>query len=679
MTFTTRTAGGPAPGAARAGTAGAVEEAAPDGSVASVPQGRVPDLAGHQPAGDAPGSLLRVRGLRVAYGDAEVVHGVDLDVRPGEVVALVGESGSGKSTTAHALIGLLPDGGRVTAGKVHLAAPSASDARPASVARPDRVPGARRGRASGARLGGEAGEPAPRLALTGLLPDAWRRVRGVRVGLVPQDPGAALDPVVRVGDQVAEALVLHGTPRRAARRRAVEILGEVGLDHPAERARQYPHQLSGGMRQRVLVGIATACEPQLVIADEPTSALDVTVQRRVLDLLADLTSRAGTAVLLITHDLAVAADRADRVVVLRDGLVVEEGPAARVLGAPRHPYTRELVAAVPGRDLATGNTVPSARATRGPGATVPAADAPTRLPAVPGLTGATTAATTRPPDPPDRRRPAAPDPRVPDGPAAPALLEVRGLVKEFRLGRRDRVRAVDDVSFAVPRGTAFALVGESGSGKSTTARLVLGLDRPDSGLVRLDGAPVGADRATRRRTQLVHQDPYASLDPRFTVAAVVEEPLRAHRVGNRAERRDRVAHLLEQVHLSPDLARRRPAELSGGQRQRVAVARALALDPELLVLDEPTSALDVSVQARVLDLLARLRAERGLTYLFISHDLAVVRQVADHVGVLSAGQLVESGPVGRVLDHPAHPYTADLIAAIPGAGLLRRPQRKDLT
>lgn len=576
----------------------------------------------HAPAASDPapsGGLLRVRGLRVAYGDHEVVHGVDLDVRPGEVVALVGESGSGKSTTAHALIGLLPDGGRVTSGEVTLGA-----------------------------------EPLTGL-LGGLLPDAWRRVRGVRVGLVPQDPGTALDPVVRVGEQVAEALVVHGTPRRAARERAVEILREVGLDRPEERARQYPHQLSGGMRQRVLVGIAMACEPELVIADEPTSALDVTVQRRVLDLLGELTARAGTAVLLITHDLAVAADRADRVVVLKDGLVVEEGPADRVLGSPGHPYTRELVAATPGR-----NTVPSA---------FTATAVTTTATPGPATTGERAPATT------GEQASAADGDRVP----RPALLTVRGLVKEFRLGRRDRLRAVDGVSFTVPRGSAFALVGESGSGKSTTARLVLGLERPDAGVVELDSAPVGDDRATRRRTQLVHQDPYSSLDPRFTVAGVVEEPLRAHHIGGRAERRDRVAQLLEQVHLSPDLARRRPAELSGGQRQRVAIARALALDPELLVLDEPTSALDVSVQARVLDLLGRLRAERGLTYLFISHDLAVVRQAADHVGVMSAGRLVETGAVGRVFDEPTHPYTAELIAAIPGARTRRHPDRKDLT
>ncbi|MFD6140361.1 dipeptide ABC transporter ATP-binding protein [Promicromonospora sp. NPDC060271] len=566
-------------------------------------------------------SLLRVRGLRVAYRGHEVVHGVDLDVRPGEVVALVGESGSGKSTTAHAMIGLLPDDGRVTAGEVAL---------------------------------GAGPRPTP---LTGLLPDAWRRVRGVRVGFVPQDPGTALDPVVRVGEQVAEALVVHGTPRRAARERAVEILGEVGLDRPAARARQYPHQLSGGMRQRVLVGIAMACEPELVIADEPTSALDVTVQRRVLDLLGALTSRAGTAVLLITHDLAVAADRADRVVVLKDGLVVEEGPAARVLGSPEHPYTRELVAATPGR-----NTVPSADVASG---------------SPPAETAVSTVAVSDPAT--TTQRAPAPDPAGGHGSPPPVLLSARGLVKEFRLGRHDRLRAVDDVSFTVPRGSAFALVGESGSGKSTTARLVLGLERPDAGVVELDGVPVRDDRTTRRRTQLVHQDPYSSLDPRFTVAAVVEEPLRAHRVGDRAERRDRVAHLLEQVHLSPDLAGRRPAELSGGQRQRVAIARALALDPELLVLDEPTSALDVSVQARVLGLLAHLRAERGLTYLFISHDLAVVRQVAEHVGVMSEGRLVETGPVGQVFDHPTDPYTAELIAAIPGTRTRQHPDPKDLT
>mgnify|MGYP001408574143 CR=1 FL=1 len=543
-------------------------------------------------------TVLDVRDLHVSYegtaGRVDAVRGVDLHVRPGEVVALVGESGSGKSTTAHAVVGLLPETGRVTAGSVTLGA----DERAA-------------------------------LDLAALPARAWSQVRGVRVGLVPQDPGVALNPVQRIGDQVAEVLRIHGRAgRRDARERAVAILEAVGIDEPRARARQYPHELSGGMRQRVLIGIALACEPELVVADEPTSALDVTVQRRVLDLLADLTARAGTAVLLITHDLAVAADRAERVVVMKDGRVVESGPTAQVLGDPQHPYTRELIAAAPGL-----------HADRAPVTTSP------------------------------RPAPTVDAPQVLDD-----LLVVEHLRKTFRVGGRRSgvsVRAVDDVSFAVPRGSAFALVGESGSGKSTTARLVLDLERADSGSVRFDGEQVAgargeALRRLRRRTQLVHQNPYASLDPRFTVAQVVDEPLRSHRVGTPAERRARVAELLDLVRLPADVAGRRPGELSGGQRQRVAIARALALDPELLVLDEPTSALDVSVQTRVLALLADLRAERGLTYLFISHDLAVVRQVADVVGVMSAGRLVETGPVDQVFDHPQDPYTVELVGAIPG-------------
>ncbi|UJP40048.1 dipeptide ABC transporter ATP-binding protein [Cellulomonas palmilytica] len=554
--------------------------------------------------------VLDVRGLRVTYegsaGDVDAVRGVDLHVLPGEVVALVGESGSGKSTTAHAVVGLLPETGRVTAGSVELGADERTS-----------------------------------LDLATLPARAWPRVRGARIGLVPQDPGVALNPVQRIGDQVAEVLRIHGRAgRRDARERAVEVLASVGIDEPRARARQHPHELSGGMRQRVLIGIALACEPELVVADEPTSALDVTVQRRVLDLLADLTARAGTAVLLITHDLAVAADRAERVVVMKDGEVVESGPTAQVLGDPQHPYTRELLAAAPG---------------------LRAPDEAARVPV-----------TTSP-------RQAAADAATDD------LLVVEHLRKTFHVGGRRSgvdVRAVDDVSFSAPRGSAFVLVGESGSGKSTTARLVLDLERADGGSVRFDGAEVAgargeALRTLRRRTQLVHQNPYASLDPRFTVAQVVDEPLRAHRVGTPAERRARVAELLDLVRLPADAARRRPGELSGGQRQRVAIARALALDPDLLVLDEPTSALDVSVQARVLSLLADLRAERALTYLFISHDLAVVRQVADVVGVMSAGRLVETGPVDQVFDHPQDPYTVELVGAIPGRAAAATPATRE--
>ncbi|QAY69287.1 dipeptide ABC transporter ATP-binding protein [Xylanimonas protaetiae] len=552
----------------------------------------------------APQPVLAVRDLRVSYrgrsGVVDAVRGVTFDVLPGEIVALVGESGSGKSTTAHAAVGLLPHAGGVTGGSIALGA-----------------------------------DASRRLDLAGLPQRAWERVRGSRVGLVPQDPGVALNPVVRIGEQVAEVLRIHGLAgRRDAAATAVEILRSVGLDNPEARARQYPHQLSGGMRQRVLIGIALAARPELVIADEPTSALDVTVQRRVLDLLVDLTQQAGSAVLLITHDLAVAADRAHRVVVLKDGEVVEQGPTAELLAAPQHPYTQALLAAAPGLSLGRDEV--------GPGGAAGAATASARVA--------------------ERDAVAAP---------APDLLVVDGLRKQFALGARGTLTAVDDVSFTIPRGSAFALVGESGSGKSTTARLVLGLERADAGTVRIDGRDVAGARGPalrdlRRRTQLVHQNPYASLDPRFTVAQVVDEPLRAHRTGPRAERRARVAELLDAVHLPQALASRRPAELSGGQRQRVAIARALALDPDLLVLDEPTSALDVSVQARVLDLLAQLRAERGLTYLFISHDLAVVRQVADHVGVLSHGRLVETGPVADVFDHPQDPYTAELVSAVPG-------------
>ena len=546
---------------------------------------------------------LTVTELRVAYGSrargahpaTDVVHGVSFSVQPGEVVALVGESGSGKSTTAHAAVGLLPGSGHVTGGQILL------------------------------------GEDA--LDLTALPPRAWQRVRGTRIGLVPQDPAVALNPVARIGDQVAEVLRIHRRANRAqAKARAIEILKSVGLDNPIARARQYPHELSGGMRQRVLIGIALACEPELVIADEPTSALDVTVQRTVLDLLGELTSRIGTAVLLITHDLAVAADRADRVVVLKDGEVVEQGVTADVLGDPQHAYTRQLLAAAP------------------------------------SLTDV-------------RRRPVVVAERATAGPTP--VLEVTGLTKVFRLpgGRRQdaSLTAVDDVSFAVHRGRTLALVGESGSGKSTTARLVLGLTSAAAGTVRFDGTDVTVTaggrgsridpavlKDLRRRTSLVYQNPYASLEPRFTVGQIIDEPLRAHQAGSPDGRRNRVAELIDLVHLPASYVGRRPEELSGGQRQRVAIARALALDPELVVLDEPTSALDVSVQAQILDLLANLQDERGLTYLFISHDLAVVRQVADDVAVMRSGRVVEHGPTLQIFDHPVDEYTRSLLAAIPG-------------
>ena len=541
--------------------------------------------------------LLSVRGLSISYpagpGRTQAVTGLDLRIEPGEVVAIVGESGSGKSSTAHAITGLLPAGGRIDAGEIRFGT----------------------------------------LDLVSLAERAFRAVRGRQIGLIPQDPTVSLNPIQRVGLQVAEALRVHGlADRRTAPGRAIELLERAGVPDPAGRARQYPHELSGGLRQRVLIAIAIAAGPKLIVADEPTSALDVTVQRRILDHLDSLREELGTALLLITHDLAVAADRAQRIVVMSRGRIVETGPTATVLAAPEHEYTRDLLRHVPGR--AGFRARP--RVAPAPGA------------------------------------------EPPPGPAIPPLLEVISLVKSFPLPgghRREVVAAVDDVSFRIARGETLALVGESGSGKSTTARLVLRLIDPQSGVVRFDDEDVtglrgSRLRALRRRMQLIYQNPYASLDPRFDVTAVIEEPLRVFAVGSRAQRRVRVRELTERVALPAPILARRPAELSGGQRQRVAIARALALSPDLVVCDEPVSALDVSVQAQVLDLLAELQTDLGLSYLFISHDLAVVRQIAHRVGVMRAGRLVESGPIERVFNHPEHEYTQELLDAVPGSHVL---------
>ncbi|MFI2102249.1 dipeptide ABC transporter ATP-binding protein [Isoptericola sp. NPDC019693] len=576
----------------------------------------------HTPQSGQETPVLEISGLEVAYRTADggtrpAVRGVDLRVAAGEVVALVGESGSGKSTTAHAALHLLPRGGQVTGGRIHL------DGRD----------------------------------LSGLTAKEWQAVRGRHVGLVPQDPTVSLNPVVRVGDQVAEVLVIHGLARRAdAKVRAVELLRQAGVDDPAARARQYPHQLSGGLRQRVLIAIAIAAGPRLIVADEPTSALDVTVQRRILDHLDSLVRDTGTAVLLITHDLGVAADRADRIVVLEQGVVVEEGPAAQLLGDPQHPYTRKLIAAAP--SLASSRLVVAA----GP----EHHDAGARDGGGP-----------------EDERPGTPAaPSSAEGTAAP-VLALDGVRKEFALPRgaeRRTLVAVDDVSLAVGRGRTYALVGESGSGKSTTARLALRLERPSAGRVVFRGTDITAARGGELRTlrrgfQVVYQSPYASLDPRFTVEQIVAEPLRAYGVGDRAERADRARALIEDVALPADVLRRGPRELSGGQRQRVAIARALALQPDLVVLDEPVSALDVSVQAQILELLVRLQAEHGLAYLFISHDLAVVRQVADQVGVMSRGRLVESGEADQILLDPQDDYTRELVAAIPGRRAVQKLER----
>ncbi|WP_228822466.1 dipeptide ABC transporter ATP-binding protein [Nocardia farcinica] len=529
--------------------------------------------------------LLRIDQLRVTYrsggGAVTALAGASLTVAPGEVVALVGESGSGKSTLAHAVIGLLPRAARVGGGHIEFA---------------------------GLRV-----DTADERTL--------RRLRGARIGFVPQDPGLSLNPVRRVGDQIAEALRVHGlADPRTARARVLDLLDEVGLERSQRWERRYPHELSGGQRQRVLIAIALACGPELIIADEPTSALDATVARRVLDRLAERIGARGTAVLLITHDLAMAAERADRLVVLADGEIVESGRPADLLTAPRHPYTARLLAASP-----------SLR-----------------------------------PAPPRPARPAT---------GAP-LLVLREVHKRYRTPA-GTVTAVDGVGFELRRGETLALVGESGSGKSTTARIALRLTGADRGSVTFDGHDITAVRgarlrALRRRFQVVYQNPYGSLDPRQSLATIIAEPLRAFGIGDRAARRARVRELLGQVALPEHYAVRRPAELSGGQRQRVAIARALALHPDLLVLDEPVSALDASVQAQILDLLERLQSELDVSYLFISHDLAVVRRISDHVAVMRHGKVVESGPTAAIFDAPCHEYTAELLAAIPHPQLSRK-------
>jgi peptide/nickel transport system ATP-binding protein len=534
--------------------------------------------------------LLEVDGLAVSYfvdGQAQpAVRGVSFQVFPGEVVAIVGESGSGKTTTAHAIINLLPGNARRDVGTVLF---------------------------DGADL-------------TGLTGKEWQGVRGKEIGLIPQDPTASLDPLQKVGDQVAESLTIHRLqPKKAARESAVRLLEESGIQDAAARSRQYPHQFSGGMRQRVLIAAALAAKPKLVIADEPTSALDVTVQRQILDNIALLTAERGTAVLLITHDLGVAADRADRIIVMRHGRIVEQGLASDVLNNPQEPYTRDLIAAAPGL---TPRRLRQEAALRARADVVP-------------------------------------------------LVTATKLRKELRLPRTRAgasvITAVDDVSFDIHRGETLSLVGESGSGKSTVARLLLRLEKPTAGSVSFDGVNLSAAkgeqlRLLRRRFQVVFQSPFASLDPHFSVADSIGEPLRAFREGAAREREMKVAALLDSVQLPASFASRRPVELSGGQRQRVALARALALGPDLVVLDEAVSALDVSVQAQILDLLAGLQERDGLSYLFISHDLAVVEQISDRVAVMRAGKLLEIGATAEVLGSPSHDYTRQLISAIPGRG-----------
>jgi peptide/nickel transport system ATP-binding protein len=541
---------------------------------------------------DAAAPLLSVRDLEVTFGDAEhpVLRKVSFTVKPGERVAIVGQSGSGKSTIIGAILRLLPGAGRISGGSILLGTQDLATASERHM----------------------------------------RSVRGSRIALVPQDPASNLNPAMKVGAQIADALVAHGLRGRGAiQQRVVELMSEAGIPDAARRSTQFPHEFSGGMRQRVLIAIALAREPELLIADEPTSALDVTVQRQILNHLQTLVESRGTSLLFITHDLGVAADRTDRIIVMLDGQIVEVGTPAEILLNPQHEYTRRLVAAAP-----TATTVAS-RAT-------------------------------------------AAELGVAHKILAEPILVVENLVKEFRLrGQRGSIlRAVDEVSFSVPRGTTTAIVGESGSGKTTVARIVLGLEKATSGDARIDGQTItasrGAERAAlRRKVQPVFQDPYGSLDPTYSIERLIDEPLRIFGVGDRATRRSRVGELLDQVALPRAIAQRRPNELSGGQRQRVAIARALALDPELLICDEAVSALDVLVQDQILELLDSLQKRLGISYLFITHDLAVVRQIANSVIVMKQGSIMENGSVDDVFANPTAQYTQDLLDAIPGGAFAR--------
>jgi len=528
-------------------------------------------------------ALLQVRDLHVSFqtdgAPVLAVKGISYDLTPGEVLAIVGESGSGKTVGSRAMIGLLP-GTATTTGSAKL----------------------------------------DKAELLGLKGDAIRRIRGAKVAMIFQEPSTALDPVRTIGWQIREALQVHRRlSNKQATRRAVELLDLVGIPDPAARVDFYPHQLSGGQKQRAMIAMAISCDPAVIIADEPTTALDVTVQAQILDLLHDLKERLGTAILLITHNMGVVADMADRVAVMYRGELVETGTVLDIFERPQHPYTKHLLAAVPylGRPRPASMETPTEKV------------------------------------------------------GADVVMEVKDLTVDFpgRIGVPP-TRAVDQVSLTVHSHEILALVGESGSGKTTLGRCTAGLQAASSGSVQVLGVDIGQARSgqlreVRRKIGFVFQDPAASLNPRMTVGECIAEPLLIHRLGSKAERATQVRQLLEEVELPQDYAERYPHELSGGQRQRVSLARALVTGPEFVVADEPTSALDVSVQARVLEVFVRLQHQMGFACLFVTHDLAVVDLLADRIAVMQHGQIVELGARQQILREPTQEYTAELINAVP--------------
>lgn len=614
--------------------------------------------------------VLRLQDLRTEFhlrqGSVVAVDGVSFDVDEGECVGVVGESGCGKSTTGLSIMRLLPSNGHLTGGSVTL-------------------------------LGRD---------LAGLDEKEMRSVRGNEVALIPQDPMTSLNPTMSIGRQISEGVLLHrDVSRTEARARALEVLRQVEMPQPEERLDQYPHELSGGLRQRVMIAMALACDPKLLIADEPTTALDVTIQAQILDLIDELRQRLSMAVVLITHDMGVIAGRTDRVVVMYAGNVAEEAATAELFGRIRHPYSQALLASVPKLDqrrderllsipglppdlsqeivgcrfaprcqFATDqcrSTAPPLTDDHASAGTIPHRYACFH-PVEPGAV-ARESASTQP-----TAAATANQVLVTEGPPD-HILAVSHLFKEFPVltggvfrRQTGSVKAVTDVSFAIRRGETFGLVGESGCGKTTIGRMLVALDRANSGSIVFEGADIAsmggrALQSRRRDLQLMFQDPYASLDPRMRVGTIIREPLKVNRVGTADEQTEKVRSLLDEVGLSRAAVDRYPHEFSGGQRQRIGLARALALDPKLIVADEPVSALDVSIQAQILNLMKDLQARHGLTYLMISHDLAVVRYMADTIGVMYLGKLVEVGPAAAVYERSAHHYTLGLLNAVPVA------------